>query len=39
MKPVRAVLPGFSLSFLIAIISQWINADFIKGIGAPLLPC
>lgn len=35
MKPVRAVLPGFSLSFLIAIISQWINADLIKGIGAP----
>lgn len=35
MKPVRAVLPGFSLSLVIAIISQWINADLIKGIGAP----
>jgi uncharacterized integral membrane protein (TIGR00698 family) len=35
MKPVRAVLPGFGLSLAIAIISQWINADLLKGIGAP----
>lgn len=35
MKPIRAVLPGFTLSLVIAIISQWVNADLLKGIGAP----
>ncbi|MTV82438.1 YeiH family protein [Secundilactobacillus folii] len=35
MKPERAVLPGLSLSFVIAIISQLINSYLIKGIGAP----
>ncbi len=35
MKPERAVLPGLSLSFVIAIISQLINSFLLKGIGAP----
>lgn len=35
MRPERAVLPGLGISFVIAIISQWINSSVIKGIGAP----
>ena len=35
MRPERAVLPGIGISLVIAIISQWINASVIKGIGAP----
>lgn len=34
MKPLRAVLPGIGLSFIIAIISQLIGQYIIKGLGA-----
>lgn len=38
MRPERAVLPGIGISLVIAIISQWINASVIKGIGAQQSP-
>ncbi|KRK99891.1 hypothetical protein FD04_GL000014 [Secundilactobacillus odoratitofui DSM 19909 = JCM 15043] len=37
MKPERAVLPGFGLSLLLAIISQALNSTILKGFGAPTI--